>query len=256
MDLSGPQKSWSPNTLKVRAVLNFKGIPYTQSWISYPDIAPLTKGLGLGPNETGIPYTLPAIIHKSSVKSNPYGAMMDSLPIVLHLDKTFPSRPLFPSGDASYALYLAVSKIASSLGPAIRSLIIPEVAQYMDPRGKEYFIETRSKFFGKPLSEVRPTDKETIDGLWKQVESDALALVTILKGREGKKGPFFEGETPGYVDLFLACNFAFFERIDRESFERLMAIGDGEFKALWEACEPWMNGQGEEKEWAVPQPAA
>jgi glutathione S-transferase len=196
------------------------------------------------------------IIHTSSVKSNPHGAMMDSQPIIMHLDKTFPSRPLFPSGDASYALYIAVGKIASSMGPAIRSLIVPRVADFMDPRGKEYFIETRSKFFGKPLSEVRPTDQETIDELWKQVETEAAVLVNMLKGQEGKKGPFFEGETPGYADLFLACNFAFFERIDQESFERLMAIGDGEFKALWEACEPWLNGQGEEKEWTVPQTVA
>ncbi|KAJ5377703.1 Glutathione S-transferase-like protein ustS [Penicillium cataractarum] len=253
--LPGAQKSWSPNTLKVRAVLNFKAIPYTQSWISYPDIAPLTKGLGLGPNEVGIPYTLPVIIHKS-VTSNPHGAMMDSLPIVMHLDKAFPSRPLFPSGDASYALLVAVSKIASGMGPAVRSLIIPRVADYMDPRGKEYFTETRSKFFGKPLSEVRPTDQGTIDELWKQVEIEAGPLVKMLKGREGKKGPFFEGETPGYVDLYLACQFAFFERIDREAFDRLMAIGNGEFKALWEACEPWIDGQGEEKEWTGPKTAA
>lgn len=216
----------------------------------------MTKGLELGPNETGTPYTLPAIIHKSSVTSNPNGAMMDSLPIVMHLDKTFPSPPLFPSGDASYALLVAVSKITSAMGPAIRSLIIPRVADYMDPRGKDYFIETRSQSFGKPLSEVRPTNQETIDELWKQLETEAVVLVKMLKGRDGKKGPFFEGETPGYVDLFLACHFAFFERIDPESFDRLMAIGDGEFKALWEACKPWMNGQGEEQEWTVPQTAA
>lgn len=216
----------------------------------------MAKGLELAPNETGIPYTLPAIIHKSSVKSNPHGAMMDSLPIVMHLDKTFPSPPLFPSGDASYALLMAVSKIASAMGPAIRSLIVPRVADLMDPRGKEYFIKTRSQFFGKPLSEVRPTDQETIDELWKQLATDAEPLIKMLKGREGKKGPYFEGETPGYVDLFLACHFAFFERIDPESFDRLMVIGDGEFKALWEACKPWMDGQGEEKEWPVSQTAA
>lgn len=29
---SGTAKSWSLNTLQTRAVLDFKGIPYTQSW--------------------------------------------------------------------------------------------------------------------------------------------------------------------------------------------------------------------------------
>ncbi|KAJ5692213.1 Glutathione S-transferase-like protein ustS [Penicillium macrosclerotiorum] len=250
--LPGTSKSWSPNTLKVRTVLNFKGIPYTQSWISYPDIAPLIKSLDLKPNETGTPYTLPAIIHKSSVTSNSYGAMMDSLPIVMHLDKAFPSPPLFPSGDASYALLVAVGKIATGMGPAIRSLIIPNVPQHLDSRGQEYFIRTRTEAYGKPLSEIRPTDQETLDSMWKQVETEAAALLKMLKGREGKKGPFFEGEKAGYADLFLVCHFAFFHRMVPEYFDKLMALGEGEFKALWDACLPWINGQGEEKEWPVP----
>lgn len=252
----GAQKSWSPNTIKVRSVLNFKGIPYTQSWISYPDIAPLIKGFELEPNESGFAYTLPAIVHKSSVTSNPHGAMMDSLPIVMHLDKAFPSKPLFPSGDASYALLMAVVKIAGGMSPALRELIVPQVAGYMDPRGKEYFVESRSKIFGKPLSEVRPTDQGAIDEIWKQVDDNIGTLVTMLRGREGKKGPFFEGETPGFADLYLASLIAFFERIDQGSFERLMSIGNGELRALWEACKPWINGQGEDKEWPIPQASA
>ncbi|KAJ5469584.1 Glutathione S-transferase-like protein ustS [Penicillium diatomitis] len=252
--LPGAQKSWSPNTIKVRSVLNFKGIPYTQSWISYPDIAPLIKSLGIEPHKTGpAAYTLPAIVHKSSVTSNPHGAMMDSIPIILHLDKTFPSKPLFPSGDASYALLMAVMKITTATAPAPRTLIIPQVADQLDPRGKEYFIETRSKFFGKPLAEVRPTDQATIDQLWKDVESHIDTLAAMLRGREGKKGPFFEGETAGMADLYLASFMAWFERIDQTAFERFTSVGNGELKTLWEACKPWINGQGEEKEWPIPQ---
>ncbi|KAJ6111737.1 hypothetical protein N7523_007798 [Penicillium sp. IBT 18751x] len=249
---TGASKSWSPNTLKVRAVLNFKGIPYTQSWISYPDIKPLVTGLDLPPNKEGIPYTLPAIIH-SSVTTNPNGAMMDSLPIVEHLDKLFPSPPLFPSGDASYALFIAVRKIASSLGPAISARIIPRVPDGLDPRGQEYFIRTRTEWYGKPLAEVLPTDQEKIDELWTLVEKQAPALIEVLHGREGKKGPFFEGETPGFADLFLACQVAFMERFDKELFNKLVDLGNGEIRALYEACLPWLEGQGEEKEWPVAQ---
>ncbi|OJJ86273.1 uncharacterized protein ASPGLDRAFT_24399 [Aspergillus glaucus CBS 516.65] len=119
----------------------------------------------------------------------------------MHLDKVFPSPPLFPSGDARYALLVAVGKIASLLEPGFRPLIVPRVADHLDPRGQKYFHETRSAALGKPLSEVRPTDKESLDKLWKLVETESAALIKMLKGTEGKKGPFFEGEEPGFADF-------------------------------------------------------
>ncbi|RDW67483.1 glutathione S-transferase family protein [Aspergillus mulundensis] len=250
-DLPVPSKSWSLNTLKVRAVLNLKGIPYTQSWMSYPDIKPLITGLGLPPNAQGLPYTLPAIIHKGSVTSNPSGALMDSLPIVQHLDKAFPGPSIFPSGDASFALVLSVEKILGGLWPVFRHLIVPRVAGHLDPRGQEYFIETRSKAFGKPLDEIRPTDQESLDELWKIAETETAVLIRMLKGREGKKGVFFEGEEAGYADLLLASYLAFVERFDQELFGKFMGLGDGEFRELYGACLPWLEGQGVEKEWPV-----
>lgn len=246
----GSSKPWSPNTLKVRAVLNFKKIPYTQSWVSYPDIAPLLQSLEVPPNTAGTPYTLPAIVHKASITSGPNGAMMDSLPIIQHLDKTYPSPPLFPSGDASYALVLAVGKIASLMAPAFRQLIIPCVVDSLDPRGAEYFTRTRTAAFGKPLADVRPKDKESIDALWQLVEKESAALLEIYTGREGKKGPFIEGEKPGYADLVLSCQIAFFQRFDTELFEKFLALGEGQFRALYRACLPWLEGQGEEVEWS------
>jgi hypothetical protein len=40
--------------------------------------------------------------------------------------------------------------------------------------------------------------------------------------------------------------------MDSAFFEKLMGLGDGEVKALWDACRPWLEGQGEEKEWPIP----
>ncbi|KAL2862540.1 uncharacterized protein BJX67DRAFT_366204 [Aspergillus lucknowensis] len=247
-------KSWSPHTLKVRAILNFKGIPYTQTWTSYPDVKPLATSLGLSPNASGIPYTVPIIIHKS-VTSNPNGAIMDSIPIGLHLDKVFPSPPLFPSGDASYALLLAVDKIVSQLEPSIRPFIVPRVVSHLDERGQKYFHETRSRSFGKPLSEVRPTNAETIEALWKESATVAAPLVKMLAGREGKTGPFFEGEKAGFADLLLAARLAFIARYDEELFGRFVGLGGGELGRLYEACRPWLEGQGVDKEWEFPQAA-
>ncbi|CAG8910121.1 unnamed protein product [Penicillium egyptiacum] len=258
--LPGPAKSWSPNTLRTRMVLNFKGIPYTQSWVSYPDIAPLLKAHGVPPTKSSalpgnsaVHYTLPAISHKGSITSNPEGVLMDSEPIAMYIDKLYPSPPLFPSGDASYSLMVAVQKIVSSIRPSMISLVIPNVPSGLDERGREYFIRTRSEAFGKPLSEVRPTDEAELLALRQLIEKEAETLVKMLKGRDGKKGPFLEGERAGYADIILASLLAFFERFDRGTFEKILVLGDGELESLYEACLPWLEGQGEDKEWPIPQ---
>ncbi|KAJ5970924.1 uncharacterized protein N7479_000842 [Penicillium vulpinum] len=254
-EIPGTAKSWSPNTLRTRMILNFKGIPYTQSWVSYPDIAPLLKAHGIPPGKSSstIPYTLPAISHKGSITSNPEGVLMDSEPIAMYLDKLYPSPPLFPSGDASYSLMVAVQKLLSLLSPSTRALIIPNVPYKLDERGREYFIRTRSAAFGKPLSEVRPTDEAELLALWQLVEKESETLIKMLKGRDGKKGPFFEGEKAGYADMILAGVLAWFQRFDPDTFEKILALGNGEFKSLYEACLPWLEGQGEEREWPIPQ---
>ncbi|KAF4217500.1 hypothetical protein CNMCM8980_004891 [Aspergillus fumigatiaffinis] len=141
--LPGSSKSWSPNTIKTRMVLNYKRIPYTQSWVSYPDIAPLLSSLAVPASPDGMPYTLPAINHKPTVKSNPTGTLMDSFAIACHLDQHYPTPSLFPSGDASYALTIAVGKLITSAVNKARPLIIPNVAKFLDDKGREYFIKTR-----------------------------------------------------------------------------------------------------------------
>lgn len=178
---------------------------------------------------------------------------MDSLQIALHIDKTFPSPPLFPSGDASYALLIAVVKIMSLIDTGFRPLIVPRVVEHLDPRGQVYFHETRSKVSGKPLSEVRPTDKGSLDQLWKIIETESSTLIAMLRGRDGKKGPFFEGEKPGYADLVYAAQLAFIERFDETLLERCFGLGEGEIRALYTACLPWLEGQGEDREWPFEQ---
>lgn len=258
MILPGPSKSWSPNTLKTRLVLNYKGIPYTQSFISYPDIAPLLKSLAVPPlpDAEKMPYTLPAIVHKPSVKNNPHGAMNDSLPIALHLDEAFPAPqypPLFPSGDASYALALAVAKILGNAAVKGFPLVLANIADILDDRGSKYFHETREKIFGKPLAELRPQTDEGVQALWDDMQKELSVLAGMLTGKKGKEGPFLEGARPGYADLEIAAWLAWWERVDKGTWEKMMGLGDGAFRRLWDASLPWVNGQGEEKEWPVPQ---
>jgi glutathione S-transferase len=231
-------------------VLNFKGIPYTQSWVSYPDIEPLFKAHNVQPETSARPYTLPAISHKGSITDNADGILMDSERIAMYIDKLYPSPPLFPSGDASFALVEAVQKTLALMSPSFRQLIIPNVPSGLDPRGREYFIRTRSVAFGKPLADVRPTDEAELDGLWKVVEKESVTLLQLLGENEG---PFFEGDRAGFADIIVASTLAFFHRFERDAFEKFLRLGNGELKVLYDACLPWLEGQGEETEWPVLQ---
>lgn len=237
-------------------VLNYKNIPYTQSYISYPDIAPLLKELNVPPHAPGtniMPHTLPAIVHKSSVKSNPSGALMDSFPIVQHLDKHFPSPPLFPSGDASHALNIAVQKILGNVMGKCYMILFPYVPDILDPRGKEYFIHTRSELFGKPLADVRPKNEEEARVAMDAAKKEFAILAEMLKGSGQKAGPFFEGDKPGFVDIVLVSYLAWIERFSKKLWQEIISVGNGEFTKLWDACLPWVEGQGEEKAWEVAQ---
>lgn len=176
---------------------------------------------------------------------------MDSFAIVQHLDNAFPSPPLFPSGDASYAIFIAVSKLITHIEPGFRPLVVPRVPDHLDARGAEYFRKTRSASLGKPLSEVRPTNRDSLDRLWDIVEKESAPLIAMLKGRNGKRGPFFEGEVPGYADLFLVAHFVFIGRFDKELLERLIQLGNGEFSNLYNACLHWVEGQGQDKDWPI-----
>ena len=146
-------------------ILNAKGIKYTQSWVSYPDIAPLLESVSVPPLGGHMPYTLPAIVHKSSIKSNPFGVMNDSFPIALHLEETFPEPQypsIFPNGAASYALAVAVEKLLGIAMSKFYTLIMPLVPPLLDERGAVYFNETRAKSFGVPLAELGPKTKRSL----------------------------------------------------------------------------------------------
>ncbi|EEH44782.1 uncharacterized protein PADG_01071 [Paracoccidioides brasiliensis Pb18] len=251
-----PSKSWSPNTLRTRLVLNFKKIPYTQSFISYPDIAPLLKSASVPPlHGARVPYTLPAIAHPSSIGTS-HGVLNDSWPIALHLEKTFqsPQHPtLFPSAG-SYALALAVARVLNAILPPTRMILLPKIPQILDERGAEYFRRTRAEWFGRSLEEML-SDTEGVEKSWADVEVELKLLADMLRGPPGvngggkKKGPFFEGEQAGYADLLFAAFLAWYERGDRKDWERAVSIGDGEIRRFWDACLPWIHGQGEEKEY-------
>lgn len=134
------------------------------------------------------------------------------------------------------------------------------VYAFLDPRSREYFVQTRSAKFGKPLDEVRPLDQASVRAMVDGLRKKFAVIVRMLRGRrEGENqrrpGPFFEGDQPGYADSIVVAFLGWCERADREVWEELMSVGEQEeVRALWDACLPWLNSQGEELEWDLYPP--
>lgn len=211
-----------------------------------------------------MPYTCPTIVHPSidatsGPKASDRHAMADSNAIAKHLDKVFPSRPVFPSFNkeqgAENAGHAVISGVETALGPAYGSggvrIAMTGVADILDERGEEYFVRTRSAntaFGGKSPREWGSTNAEDD---WKPFELALEPLIRILHGSEDRPnpGPFVLGTTPCYADFEIVALFAWFKAGSEKNFQRIMNLGEGEFRKLWNASEQWVYGQGEDKEW-------
>ncbi|KDQ17832.1 hypothetical protein BOTBODRAFT_29144 [Botryobasidium botryosum FD-172 SS1] len=205
-------KAWSPNTLKARIALNYKRLPYETIYISYPDIAPTLKDLGLEALEgkTGPQaFTLPIIIDPTP--SGPPKIVRDSAAIAEYIDATYPDpeRSLFPNG--SHALQaLFYHHFNTRLYRIFITLIVPLVPTILDPDSMDYFYKTRSAAWGKPLEEVRPKG-EDLDKLWESLKAEFDVLDSLLQSDEvergGVGGDFVMGDKFSFADCVLLAFF-------------------------------------------------
>lgn len=212
------------------------------------------------PTGKRIPYTLPAIAHKASITDNAHGALNDSLPIANHLEKTFPAPQypsIFPNGQASYALARATEALVDAAIAKTFVIVLPKVEQILDKRGAQYFHETRVPTLRRRypdinnLSEVLPKSDEEYQAIWSETQKQLVPFTAMLTGSGSNPGPFLEGEKPGYADFILASWLAWHERSCPKTFDALLKTGDGSLRTHWEASLPYLEGQGETKDWPV-----
>ncbi|KAI9649746.1 hypothetical protein NHQ30_002327 [Ciborinia camelliae] len=180
-DLSskGRCASWSHNALKTRLVLNYKEIPYKTIWVEYPDIGPTLKSLGITPNSTGMPYTVPTIRLPDSTY------VQDSHSIASTLETFYPT----PSLKINSPHLSQVEDLIPKLQLSIRPLWMPLLAtDLLNDPSRTYFEETRKERVGMPLAEYG--EKEGGEKCWEDAEPVVRELGKLLKA-EG--GPFIEG---------------------------------------------------------------
>ncbi|KAB8297793.1 hypothetical protein EYC80_001592 [Monilinia laxa] len=222
----GHSASWSHNALKTRLLLNYKGIPYKTIWIEYPDITPTFKSLGITPNPTGIPYTIPTIRLPDSTYQQ------DSHSIASILDASYPD----PSLKITSLHLSQVEDLIPKLQLSIRPLWMPLLAtELLNDSSRAYFEETRKERVGMPISEYGK--KEGGEKCWEDAKPIVRELGKLL---EAESGPFIEGNTPSYPDFFIVATLQMMKRIDAKILSRLVEMEEALGK-LYEGCKPWLK---------------
>ncbi|EEY22989.1 conserved hypothetical protein [Verticillium alfalfae VaMs.102] len=219
---------WSLNPWKTRLALNYKQIPYTTTWIQYPDIEPTFKGLGLAPQPEEIkPYTVPAVVFPDGK------AVMNSRLIIDELEKRYPERPLRVDDPATEKVQALVRE---TMGP-LTGVLIPNVAtKCLTDASRPYFEDTRREMFGMTLEEVRRTQGG--DESWENARPVFAKAAALLRETEG---PFFLGETVSYADLIYAGALQFMRRTAGESHFQTALGYESEVQSFYEACARWLE---------------
>lgn len=224
-----------------RLALNFKGHPYTTRFLFYPQVGPVLSSppLSLPPSPSPpslAPYTLPTARIAGTW-------VTDSLSIAHALEAAYPDAPslrLESQADLIQAVESLVIKIATPLVP----IFLPVVCKKLLPEpSAQYIRRTREPVMGK-LEELEEKSRREGEEMWKAAETPGRELAGLVRSgwaEEKAKGPFFEGDVPGYADLvvvgFLWCT----KRHGEEYFARMMSWDREVFGGLWGACEGWME---------------
>ncbi|TFY51247.1 hypothetical protein EVJ58_g10668, partial [Rhodofomes roseus] len=95
---------------------------------------------------------------------------MDSYKIALYLDETYPDTPaLLPPESRVFQ-----TSFQHALGDVLHTRVVPlllhQIAKPLNPRSRDYFIETREAFLGCKLEELSPPGSEKNAAQWVAME--------------------------------------------------------------------------------------
>lgn len=204
-----PSKAWSPNTWKVRYLLNLKQLAYRTEWVEYPDIAEHCKQIGATHTSTmddGSPYyTLPIIKDLSTGK-----VISESFSITKYLEETYPdSIPVLPKGTVGLqdAFIDAFLKRFGCVG----NCIIPRAR--LNPRSWEYYVETREKWWQKPLSEIAPKGDEEVE-CWRKLEKNLDSVDGWYSGNQ-----WIMGDSITFADIVVVSYMAWIRLTLRDKWD-------------------------------------
>lgn len=141
-------------------------------------------------------------------------------------------------------LIQTVESLIIKIATPLVAIFLPAVCKKLLPGpSEEYIRRTREPMLGK-VEELGEKARREGEEMWKAAEGAGLELAWLVRSwwKEAKgKGPFFEGDVPGYADLIVVGFLWSTRRHGEEYFERVMDWDREVFGGLWEACEGWME---------------
>jgi glutathione S-transferase len=240
-------------------VLNYKRIPYKESFLSYPDI----KSFG---DHFQIPYddsydppttTLPAIVHYDE-NNRVIRAMSGSQQIARYLDEIYPDHPTItlpntpgiPWDNMFQGYFSAFRAVFTPAWETGFNIIIPLVPDILDDRGSAYFVETRTKSDEQGRSPRDWGAKDPEDD-WKPFLIAVDRLTKIFE-HTNESSPFLLGSKPCYVDFVVVAWLVWHRRGSEVNFKRIIdpkRVGRGKLGDHYRRCVDWAESQGEVVKW-------
>ncbi|KAH7098230.1 hypothetical protein BKA62DRAFT_378570 [Auriculariales sp. MPI-PUGE-AT-0066] len=260
-DIESTAKSWSPNVLRIRYALNYKGLKYHTHWLKFPEIAGHAKSIGAKPTAklpdgTGDWYTCPIIEVTLPGETKPT-VISDSGSIAEFLDthaafNTADTPKLFPPGTRALQESFLASLDGTLVTPPVLYLTQAGLLERLvDDASIKYLTETRTKWFGGLTSwfgdrakhhnlapaEWVPAGSPEREAAWKGIQDSWSKVAQTYKvAQKDGGGPWLTGSKPVYAD-FMVLGFVGFVQstVSEEEFAKVLEWDDGVWKTLWDA---------------------
>ena len=120
----------------------------------------------------------------------------DSWAIALHLEDTYPDRPLFPNDPAKAYARFVNGWADTAINPLLFQLVIGDLVDAVRPQDKAYIVESRGKRLGT-------TDFAAFQKNAREKGPGALRSALEPARRVLKEQPFLSGTAPAYADHIL-----------------------------------------------------
>ncbi|CAE6419830.1 unnamed protein product [Rhizoctonia solani] len=226
-------KYWSFNPYKTRLSLNHKGLPYRVVYLSFPDIEPTLKELGVPPVSDTFPrYTLPVIADPSTDPTGKPTYVSDSFKIALYLDEKYPApaHPAIFSPGTHGLQNLLMSEYFPALVSVIIPLCLPNLPRILDSRSIEHIKRTRG--VDRILESLTTEDKAR---LLKAVQQKFESLAHSLELNNGI-GPFVLGDRVSFIDFSIGGLLSFIQRTESDPalFEEILSWSGGKWGIYWD----------------------
>ncbi|KAN0064717.1 hypothetical protein ACQY0O_002368 [Thecaphora frezii] len=238
--------AWSPNTWKVRFILNLKQIPYRTVWVEYPDTKLLYQHVGLESHELskeGKPlYGLPVIYDSRQDKY-----VSDSFRIALYLDELYatpasePQVTLFPPGTAGLQK-MFIDLWIQQVSDPLHIITSAYAAAQLPPRSREYYNERRGKRYCVALEALAPPGSEMRRTTWAKVKEALARFHGWMRLND------VAGNHVVFAEVCVASYLTWFKRLlgsESDEWKELVEMNEGRWRGIAQRMEKyeWVDAQ-------------